>query len=92
MALTNIIEVILSRMGVKASKLSQKSLNFLRTGYYGRSNGYIYTRITNGGWWSFTAGSTTHGHNVGTHPTNVDLQDSSYRGFGIAVRCVVREG
>ncbi len=63
----------------------------LRTGYHSRSNGYIYARVSIGYWWSTTAGSTTHGHFLGTYPTGVYPQGNHYRGYGFAVRCVVRE-
>ena len=66
--------------------------NFLRTGYYVRSYGSIYERVTNGFWWSTTAGSATYGHYLDTYPTYVTPQGSYYRGNGFAVRCVVREG
>ena len=68
------------------------SFNFLRTGHFSRSYGYIYDRVTDGGWWSTTAGSATFGHYLRTYPTNVDPQGNYYRGYGFAVRCVVREG
>jgi len=62
---------------------------FLRTGNYNRSNGNINERVTNGNWWSTTAGSATNGHNLNTNPTNVNPQNNNYRGNGFAVRCVV---
>ena len=68
------------------------SLNFLRTGYYSRSYGNIVERVANGYWWSFAAGSDVNGHLLGTLPTYVYLQNNNYRGYGFAVRCVVREG
>ncbi len=68
------------------------SLNFLRTGYYYRSYGGVYARVADGSWWSTTAGSATHGHYLSTYPTNVLPQRNYYRGYGLAVRCVVREG
>jgi len=76
----------------------QKSLilgsfpTFLRTGYYGRSNGYIYTRVTDSFWWLANSGSAMYGHRLYVSPTNVIPQYNNYRGFGFAVRCVVREG
>lgn len=68
------------------------SFNFLRTGYYFHSYGNIDVRVTYGLWWSTTAGSATGGHYLVTHPTYVVPQDNYYRGYGFAVRCVVREG
>ncbi len=64
----------------------------LRTGYYNRSNGYIYERVAIGLWWSTTAGSDVNGHYLHTSPAGVDPLTNNYRGFGFAVRCVVREG
>jgi len=65
--------------------------NFLRTGHYGRSYGDIGVRVTNGDWWSTTAGSATYGHGLDTSPTVVFPQYNGYRGNGFAVRYVVRE-
>jgi len=67
-------------------------LNFLRTGYYNRSDGNVNVRVTRGFWWSTTAGSNAYGLNLATNPTVVDPQNNYYRGYGFAVRCVVREG
>lgn len=67
-------------------------LDFLRTGYYDRSDGDMHGRITNGYWWSFVASSDMNGHYLATYPTGVVPQDDNYRGYGFAVRCVVREG
>lgn len=66
--------------------------NFLRTGYYLRSNGHIVTRTAGGYWWSGTSGSATHGRDLYTGSAGAGFQDSSYRGFGFAIRCVVRDG
>lgn len=79
-------------MGVKASKLSQKSLNFLRTGVYDRLNGGINGRVSGGNWWSSATGPGMNGHHLGTAPTDIGSQRNNYRGHGFAVRCVVREG
>ncbi len=79
-------------MEIEARKTIYIPLNFLRTGYYVRSNGYILGRVTYGDWWSTTAGSATYGHGLDTSPTVVFPQYNHYRGFGFAVRCVVREG
>ena len=49
-------------------------------------------RAAIGLWWSTAAGSATHGHRLYTYPTAVRPQNLYYRGNGIAVRCVVREG
>ena len=79
-------------MEIEARKTIYIPLNFLRTGYYVRSNGDIYVRVAGGNWWSTTAGSATYGHSLGTLPTAVYPQNNHYRGYGFAVRCVVREG
>ncbi len=77
-------------------KLSSKkdcfSLNFLRTGYYDRSDGYIGNRTAYGYWWSDASNSATGGHTLATYPTAVYPQNYHYRGYGFAIRCVVREG
>jgi len=67
-------------------------LNFLRTGYYYRSYGKTDYRDASGVWWSITNNSPTHSFRLDTAPTNVNPQNSNYRGSGFAVRCVVREG
>ena len=74
------------------NKINNWPLNFLRTGYYYRSGGYISGRVAGGVWWSTTAGSATLGHLLSTYPTSVFPQNNYYRGYGFAVRCVVREG
>jgi len=74
------------------NKINNWPLNFLRTGYYSRSYGYIDARVTNGHWWSTTSGSATYGRYLDTSPSDVTPQRNYYRGYGFAVRCVVREG
>ena len=76
----------------RTHRVLQEWLNFLRTGYYHRSYGYILERVTNGSWWSTTAGCDVYGHYLDTYPTHVLPQLNYYRGFGFAIRCVVREG
>ncbi len=66
--------------------------NFLRTGYFSRSNGNIINRTAYGYWWSDASYSATNGHDLVTVPMGVVPQDLNYRGFGFAIRCVVREG
>lgn len=68
------------------------SFNFLRTGHYNRSGGNINGHTTSGNWWSTTAGLSMDGHYLNTFPTYVGPQYSYSRGYGFAVRCVVREG
>ncbi len=65
-------------------------LQFLRTGDYHRSYGLLASRTTDGAWWSGTAGSATDGRNLATYASNVDAQDNPFRGFGIALRCVIQ--
>lgn len=72
--------------------MRREPLNFLRTGAYDRSNGYINVRVTLGNWWSFAAGSDVRGRDLDTYPTNVHPQNNDSRGHGFAVRFVVREG
>ena len=57
-------------------------LNFLRTGHYIRSNGYIYERVTDGVWWSTAAGSATNGHRLATRSAYVYPQSNSNRAHG----------
>ena len=56
-----------------------------RSGVYERSDGYVYARVTDGYWWSTTAGSATNGRYLGTDPTGVDPQCNYYRGSGFTV-------
>ena len=65
-------------------------LQFLRTGNYNRSYGYLNDRTTNGNWWSGTAGSATNGRYLGTWTGNVVAQRNTFRGAGFALRCVAR--
>jgi hypothetical protein len=65
-------------------------LQFLRTGNYNRSYGYLNERTTNGNWWSGTAGSATNGRNLNTWTGNVNAQNNNFRGNGFALRCVAR--
>ncbi len=62
-------------------------LQFLRTGVYYRSDGYLYARTTDGYWWSSTASSAASGRGLGTWAGNVYAQNSYFRGFGFALRC-----
>ena len=61
-------------------------LQFLRTGLYYRSYGYLGARTADGYWWSATAGSATYGRNLGTHTGGVHAQDNYFRGHGFALR------
>ncbi len=69
------------------------SLNFLRTGSYAYSRGFIFGRTDNYGyWWSTSSSSATRSRFLLTFPSAISPQHGEARGFGFAVRCVVREG
>ncbi len=72
------------------NRINEWPLQFLRTGYYNRSYGYLRGRTTDGNWWSGTAGSATHGRYLSTWAGNVYAQGSNFRGYGFALRCVAR--
>ena len=67
-------------------------LNFLRTGYYQQVNGIIYYFTESGHWWSNAAITSQNGYNLGSAAAGIILQNNNPRGFGFAIRCVVREG
>ncbi len=64
-------------------------LQFLRTGYYDLSYGYLHARTTDGLWWSVTAGSATYGRYLDTWTGVVYAQIINFRGAGFALRCGV---
>ena len=66
-------------------------LQFLRTGYYNRSYGYLHVRTTSGLWWSATAGSATGGRHLNTWTGGVGAQDRNFRGYGFALRGVANQ-
>ena len=72
------------------NRLNEWPLQFLRTGLYRRSYGYLYARSTHGYWWSGTAGSATYGRYLATWSGNVHAQNNHFRGNGFALRCVAR--
>ncbi len=72
------------------NRINEWPLQFLRTGVYTRSYGYLASRTTNGYWWSGTAGSATHGRSLATYPGFVYAQKYHWRGYGFALRCVAR--
>ena len=74
------------------NKINNWPLNFLRTGGYNRSLGYIDNRTQNGYWWANASSSDTGGRRLATSPTYVGPQDGLNRGYGFAIRCVTREG
>ena len=63
-------------------------LQFLRTGLYRHSYGYLHARTADGYWWAGTAGSATHGRYLSTWPGNVYAQINTFRGAGFVLRCV----
>jgi len=83
------IEATPSEMACEAR---HNPVGLLRTGYYVRSEGTIGSRVASGTWWSTTSDSVAFSHYLRTHSAYVYPQYSNYRGFGFAVRCVVREG
>ena len=66
--------------------------NFLRTGMYNWVNGVISYRSSGGYWWSNIANVNSFSSRLLTDQTNVIPQSSHYRGYGFAIRCVIREG
>ena len=62
-------------------------LQFLRTGFYIRSYGFLTARTTHGYWWSDAAGSATNGRYLGAWPGNVVAQRNGFHGHGFALRC-----
>ena len=71
------------------NRINEWPLQFLRTGYYYRSYGYLRERTMNGSWWSTTAGSAINGRYLGTWTSNnVYAQDNNSRGRGFALRGV----
>ena len=79
-------------MEIEARKTIYIPLNFLRTGDYVHSHGYVNTRIVFGLWWSAVASQNSNSYSIYSYPTGVDYHNNASRGFGFAVRCVVREG
>ena len=72
------------------NRINEWPLQFLRTGHYGRSYGYLHARTAYGHWWSGTAGSATNGRYLYTWTGTVNAQDNYFRGYGFALRCVAR--
>ena len=70
------------------NRINEWPLQFLRTGYYDRSYGYLPGRTVDGHWWSATAGSATLGRHLGTYTGYVYAQNYSWRGHGFTLRCV----
>ncbi len=75
------------------NKINNWPLNFLRTGGYNRSLGYIDSKALTAHWWMSTSGTTsTYARYMRAIPSNVYSQDNYLRGPGFAIRCVTREG
>ena len=70
------------------NRINEWPLQFLRTGHYYRSYGYLYGRTANGDWWSSTASSAAHGRFLGAWTGIVHAQISTFRGYGFALRGV----
>jgi len=70
----------------------ENAANFLRTGSYSRSEGYINNRVAVGYWWLVINHSSTHNYGLVTGSTYILPQNNYFHGLGFAVRCVVREG
>ncbi len=71
------------------NRINEWPLQFLRTGLYHRSYGYLIARTTYGRWWSSTAGSATNGRTLATFTGYVNAQANYFRGSGFALRGVV---
>ena len=69
------------------NRINEWPLQFLRTGLYRRSYGYLHGRTADGYWWAGTAGSATDGRYLSTWPGNVYAQINTSRGAGFALRC-----
>ena len=80
------------KLAIKILRLIQRlyaPLNFLRTGFYYRS--FVVSKFSFGYWWRAASATATSAHFLDTNPSLV-LTTSFYpRGYGFAVRCVVRE-
>ncbi len=81
----------ITRLGASVpnyNRINEWPLQFLRTGNYRRSYGYLYGHTTDGDWWSNTASSATYGHILGTWPSNIYTHHSNFGGGGVALGCV----
>ncbi len=81
-------DYLLGASTLNYNRINEWPLQFLRTGEYNRSYGYLGGRTTNGNWWSATAGSATGGRLLSTWTGNVYAQNITFRGRGFALRCV----
>ena len=74
------------------NKINNWPLNFLRTGNYYHANGFVSGHKISGQWWSAISNSDIRAHNLDITLTYLYPSNSNRRGFGFAIRCVVREG
>ncbi len=80
----------MTRLGASVpnyNRINEWPLQFLRTGYYLRSYGYLNDLTTYGHWWSNTASLATNGHALTASTGNVSPQSNYWRGTGFALRC-----
>ncbi len=70
------------------NRINEWPLQFLRTGFYYRSSGYLGGRTSDGNWWSDTAGSAAYGRRLSTNTGYVNAQGNYWRGHGFALRGV----
>lgn len=70
------------------------ALNFLRTGFYSRSDGHNVARLLDSYWWASGIpwwyeddSSTIYAFSLGLIPTVVNTQHTTFRGLGFAIRC-----
>ena len=66
------------------------SLNFMRTGNYLLSSGYIIKRVTDGYWWTNTTRSSTNVFLLNAGSTHALPSHGDARGWGFAIRCTIR--
>jgi len=71
---------------VNYNRINEWPLQFLRTGNYRRSYGYLAYRME-GVWWSGTVGSAIYGRRLGTSTGYVHAQNDNWRGLGFARCC-----
>ena len=68
-------------------------LSFLRSGYYGYSNGALNHRDTVGYYWSaqsYPSGTNPYANYLYFRSTVINPQDGNHRGYGVALRCLAR--
>ena len=65
-------------------------LSFLRSGYYGWSNGARNNRGSYGYCWGSRAASGTNAYNLNFNLNNFNPQNNNNKGNGFSVRCVAR--